>query len=112
LLLLLLVLRPVLKKRYGARLLVVIWTLIALRLLIPVSVPLPQEMAFVPLPARWETSYTWDTVNDPGPAQPDAPLPDVEPRGDGKVTTQLWPPMAILTAVWMGGMVLFFLVQA
>lgn len=99
--------RSQLHKRYPARLLCIIWALLALRLLLPVQLTWPQGAVQVELPIA-SASYSVTTLaeNVPleqtleplaGAAAGQAPAAQVSV---GQVLFAIWAAVAVLAAVW------------
>lgn len=122
--LVLLLLRRVMKKRYPARAVCVVWAILAVRLLIPVQLTLPDP------PVQVTPRTTYLTRTDFAPDQlEEAGLPVLEL--DGEITTRRWvtqeqaqaltpydmPSLisfdlgAVLSVVWVAGIALFALWQ-
>ena len=81
--LVLLLLRKVMKKRYPARMVCIVWAILAIRLIIPVQLTLPDP----PVQVTPRTTYISNVTLDAETIER-AELPVYE--RDGEITTQRW----------------------
>lgn len=102
----LLAVRSRLHKRYPARLLCLIWALLALRLLLPVQLTWPAGAVQVELPIESSVSDAVTTLAqspDEQPLEPSAGLTVQKPSVQvpvGRILFYLWAAAAVLAAAW------------
>lgn len=116
---LLLLLTPLLKRRYPANWRYVAWLIVALRLIIPFNVSLPQApvqiavpsaVAVAPQPANpVPAADVWEADND-------APLTDgtsgFGSSASAPAKSEAIDPAGLAAAIWIAGMLVFFALQA
>lgn len=109
---LLFVLRKTLKKRYPARAMCLVWAVLALRLLVPVQLTLPDP----PVQVTPRTTYLAPVSEAAPEAEPAEPQPDAERwvtpqqaqqiRADGAAVL-LFDAGQVLGALWLTGLLVF-----
>lgn len=101
-------------KRYAAKVSYVIWLVLALRLLIPWNLTLPQEAAPIHVALSQEQASEWvqarfsQAQTQPAAAQKAAPIPAVQKQTQPKA--EPLQPLQIGFVLWLAGL-LFFVLQ-
>ena len=102
---------PRLSKRYAARVSYVIWLVLALRLLIPWNLTLPQETAPLHVGLSQEQADEWVQANfsrmQTQPVVAGKPVPAAEKKTQAKAEQSPLQPLQMGFALWLAG-VLFF----